>query len=207
MHYFIMKAQSHDKSWYTFDLADIPTLVAPNQFALLGKPGSPILDLKSIKRGDRKTGLFEGDILLMDGTKWVVCYERGFYAISEDYVTRYLYQLKDYKVIGDYFKDGFSTPINVRTKHLFKYKGNIFRLEDIVGGSANEYIILRSCSHVVKIEDIQQECCMTYDGTRIFFGDVFPEGTVELCGGRVCFDFGGQFIELVNGGVIDGCYS
>ena len=58
MHYFIMKAQSHDKSWYTFDLADIPTLVAPNQFALLGKPGSPILDLKSIKRGDRKTGLF-----------------------------------------------------------------------------------------------------------------------------------------------------
>lgn len=200
-----MKALTPSKEWYFFTLKDIPVLVASKAFVLLSIKGSPILDLSSIRRGDESSGLFEGDIISCDGEEWLVCYERGFYAINKEYTTKYLYQLKDAKVIGDYFTDGFPVAMNLRTRYLFKYQDAIFRLEDIVGGEKDEGIIIRSCNHVIKFNDVKQECCMSFDGQRVFFGDVFPEGTIKLHGGRVCFEIEGHYVDLTNGGEINGC--
>lgn len=205
MHYFIMKALTPDKEWFTFDLSDIPTTFNSTEFVLLGRPNAPRLQLDSVKRGDRATGLFEGDILEMDGARWVVCYERGFYAISEEYVTKFLYQLTDYKIVGDYYKDGFPLTIHARKKHLFKYNDTIFRLEDIVGGLAGQSLILRCCSEPIPLDKVQQECCLVFDNKRVYLGDVIPEGVIELHGGRVCASNMNVYIELTTGGVIDGC--
>lgn len=207
MRYFMMKALTRDGDWYSFTLHDIPTTFNDEEFVLLNKPGSPRLQLKSIKRGDPETGLFEGDIISMNGYLWVVCYERGFYAINEDYVTQHLYLLKDYTLIGDYFTRGFPVSINTRNKHLFKYNNVIFRVEDIVGAYKADSIILRTCKLPVPVCDIQQESCMTLKGKRLFLGDTYEGATVELYGGRIAVCKNGEYIDVATGGILNGYIS
>lgn len=199
-----MKALTRDEEWYNFTIKDVPTTFNEEEFVLLNKPGSPRLQLKSIKRGDPETGLFEGDIISMDGSLWVVCYERGFYAINDDYVTQHLYLLKDYTLIGDYFTRGFPVSINTRNKHLFKYNNVIFRIEDIVGAYRTDSIILRTCKLPVPITDIKQESCMTMNGKRLFLGDAYEDSTVELYGGRIAIKKDNIFIDLATGGTLNG---
>lgn len=207
MHYFMMKALTHDNVWYKFSMLDVPTTFNEDEFVLLNKPGSPIMQLKSIKRGDPETGLFEGDIITMEGCEWVICYERGFYAINADYVTRHLYQLSDYKITGDYFTDGFPVSINTRNKHLFKYKNIIFRIEDIIGSYKTGTIILRTCKHPVPISDIKQESCMSFNNKRLFLGDYIQGKPVELIGGRIAVRNLDGVLDVSTGGNLNGYLS
>lgn len=205
MLYFMMKALTrNDNEWYSFDIHDVPTTFSEDEFVLLNKPGSPILNLKSIKRGDPESGLFEGDIIGMDDCLWVVCYERGFYVINADYVTKHLYQCKEYTLVSNYFEREFPISINTRNKHLFKYKNIIFRIEDIVGNYNKDSIILRTCKHPIKLEDIRQESCMSYKNKRLFLGDVVNGSTVELRGGRVTIVRGDKVIDLATNLALEG---
>lgn len=203
---YIMKARTLNDDWFTFDIYDLPTLYSPNEFALLGKPNTPRLLLKSIRRGDRDTNLFEGDIISMENDLWVICYERGFYAINTNYVVRYLNTLCNFKVVGDCTCMQSPVPINFREKHLFKYKDIIFRLNDIIGAYKGK-LLLRSVSNPVDVDDVNQECCLAYNGSRIFLGDTINNERVILKYGRVGTVKDNKFIDIATGGVIDDCIS
>lgn len=201
---YIMKALTRNKEWFIFEMSDIPTLFTSEEFVLMNKPNTPILSLKSIRRGDKDTMLFEGDLIEMNGDVWTICYERGFYAINADYVIRYLDSLSDYVVIGDCSTMQSPVPINFREKHLFKYKDIIFRLNDIIGAYEGK-LLLRSVANPVDVNDINQECCLTYNGTRVFLNDLIDLGsTVSLRYGRVVTKVNGEFVDITNGGVIHG---
>lgn len=203
---FIMKARTRDDTWYTFTIGDLPTKFNTKEFVLLNKTNTPRMKLNSIRRGDDESGLFEGDIIFMDGTNWLICYERGFYAINGDYISRYLYTLKDYEFIGTCSEIKHTVPINFRVNHLFKYKDNVFRIDSIVGGFDGN-MILRFAGKPVSPTCIQQECCLKYKGYRVYLGDTFEGGTVELKGGRVVLNKEDLLFDLGTGGNLDGYIS
>lgn len=196
-----MKARTTDGSWYPFSICDIPAVINNKHFVLLNKPNSPILCRGKIIRGEETTELFEGDLILMDDKTYMVCYERGFYAINNDYVIKYLFDLHDYTVIGNCFDDGFDVPIKLRDKHLFKYQGDLFRFEDIVGKTNDGELIIRKFKSPLKIEDIRQECCIAKFKTRLYLGDKLNGGTIFMNKGRVVLDTDPN-TDLATGGKI-----
>lgn len=200
-----MKARTLDGDWFSFSMNDAPTLISPTELVLFSRPNTPILSVKDIRRGDTQTNLFEGDIIRMDGTDWIICYERGFYAINDSYVIRYFNSFTDYEVIGDNTTIKFPVPIALRAKHLFKYNECVFRLEDIIG-AVNNKLILRSQSLPIKPKKVQQECCMCYEGRKIFLGDRIGDSIVELVDGRIVIKSNSDYIDLATGGTLrNGC--
>lgn len=203
MHYYIMKALTHDKCWFEFTMHDLPTMFSATEFVLLGRPNTPRLYINSIRRGDVESNLYEGDIIKMDGTQWLICYERGFYAINASYVVRNLYTLKDYELLGTCSDMKSPVPINFRTKYLFMYGDTIFRLHDIVGAYDGK-LLLRCISNPVAVDDIRQECCVAYAGNRVYLGDCIEGGIVELHGGRITLNRNNEITDLITGGSLDG---
>lgn len=203
MNCYTMKALTRSEDWFEFTMRDLPTLFMPNEFALLGRPGTPRLNAKTIRRGDVETGLYEGDIISMEDDIWLICYERGFYAINSSYIVRYLYALSDYNLIGTNLDTKAPVPINFREKHLFKYGDVVFRINDIVGAYQGK-LLLRSVSKPVSPEDIKQECCLSYKGSRIYLGDETPDGIVELHGGRITLNNDGKLTDIITGGELNG---
>lgn len=197
-----MKALTPNGEWYPFTLKDLPTRFNNNEFALMNCPNSPRLSLQNIRRGDASTGLYEGDIIEWMDTRWMVCYERGFYVICESYETHPLSELSDFTVVGDCFKDTFGVPFLKRDKCLFKYNDVIFRLEDIIGPFNGDRVILRSVKKPILVEDIQQEAGMSIDGKRVYFGDKVDDGVVDLYKGRIVLLKSGTYIDIFTGGVL-----
>lgn len=185
MNYLKMKARTHDNSWFVFDISNIPTMFSEHEFALLSRPGTPILNKDIIRRGDNKTKLFEGDIVRMDGNIWLCCYERGFYLINENYQYRYFDSLSDFDIIGDYYEDGFKLNLQSKARHIFKYKDIHFRIEDIIGGTNDNKLFIRGVNRPCAIYNIQQECAIKVDNQSIFFGDRLNDYVITLHDGRI----------------------
>jgi len=200
---YVMKALTKNKEWFQFSMNDLPTLFTPDEFVLMNKPNSPRLLFKSIRRGDPETNLFEGDIITMDGRNWLICYERGFYAIDADYTVKHLYTLHHYKILGTCIELPSPVPINFRTKHLFMYKDTIFRLNDIIGAYEGK-LLLRSIAEPVDVDLVQQECCVTYKGSRVYLGTTCSDGVFELHGGRVTLNKNGNITDIVTGEALYG---
>lgn len=194
MNYFIMKTLTTNGDWFTFSMEDLPVLLDDEHFALFGQSKSPWLRIDSIRRGDPEYGLYEGEVLSMDGENWLVCYERGFYVISESYVIRYLDDLSDYQVIGNVPNIKINVPVSFRANHLFKVKDNIFRIQDVVG-AFNGKLLLRPVNTPVDVTDVQQECCATYEGKRVYLGDILDGAELKLYHGRLA--------RMTNAGAID----
>lgn len=203
MNCYTMKALTPNKEWRSFTLKDLPTLFTATEFALLAKPKSPKLLVNTIRRGDIESGLYEGDVVEADGCKWLICYERGFYAINEDYVIKYLNTLNNPKFLGTNLDIDIGIPISFRSKNLFKYKDVIFRLQDIVG-AYNGKMLLRFAKEPVDPDDIQQECCITYNNVRVYLGDVFDGKKIELHGGRITLCDSETMIDITTGGEVNG---
>lgn len=189
-------------SWYNFTLKDIPTKYDDEHIALLANAGSPLLKSDLIVRGDLESGLYEGDILSVNDDKYIVCYERGFYAINENYIITNLYQLKEYKLIGDYWKDGFPILIRPRKKQLYHYNNINFKLTDIIGHWADK-ILIRASNKPIPPEECQQECCITHNSTKLFFGDLVNGYPVQLAGGRICIKDNEGYYDLATGGYLN----
>ncbi len=99
--YFQMKARTTKGDWYEFSIHNVPVHISPKEIVLLDVPNSPILNSSLVRRGDKESGLFEGDVIEYEGQRWLVCYERGFYAINEDCVIQYLYTFtKPWTMLG-----------------------------------------------------------------------------------------------------------
>lgn len=204
MNYFIMKARTLSDEWYEFSLADIPTLQNREQFVLMSKPGAPILSNQRLLRGDREFGVFEGDVVKALGRLWLICYERGFHAINTDYSIKHLYQLGEFDKVGYCTEFMGLPPITFKRRFLFKYKEQIFRLEDIVGAYDGK-LLLRSVSAPVDASEIQQDCGVRCGGPLLYLGDEVKESSIRLAGGRIVIDGGnGKLIDIATGGVLDG---
>lgn len=185
MQSLILKTTTVDGAWFPFTIFDIPCRVDENHFVLLNRPYTPVLNLNSIRRGDA-SGYYEGDILRVNGREYVVCYRRGFYAISVDLHIIYLHQLpEDTMYVGDYMDLDFPVVVSFRNAVLYKYKNTIFRLEDIVGMHEG-LIVTRVFDRPIKPADVQQSCGMSINNTKLYFGDIVEDSPVELIGGRVC---------------------
>lgn len=200
---FMMAALTLDREWYPFKLADIPTTFNDAEFVLFNRPETPRLLLKGIRRGDVESGLFEGDIIRADGTDWVVCYQRGFYAINGEYVIRYLYQFDNYEFLGTHPRITVPVPINFKSKYLFMYNGTVFRLNDIIGGYKGR-LILRTCSEPVDVDDVNQECCIVYRGRKVYLSDIIDGEPITLKGGRLTHKENGKIIDIATGGELVG---
>lgn len=198
---FIMKALTLDNGWFEFSIFDAPTLCNDEEFVLLNKPLTPKLLIKTIRRGDPETRLFEGDVITFDGCDWMVCYERGFYVINKDYVSKHFYQLPKWKYKGVFDDVGSPVPPNLKHSHLFKYNDVIFRLNDITGFYDNK-LIIRPISELVKPSEIKQECSLNHKGKRIYLGDVVDGMPVVLHHGRIALQSPDGYTDIITGGEI-----
>ena len=208
MQSFIMRALSRDNKWYEFKIEDAPTLIDDDWFILANKEFSYTCNLNTIRRGVEEYDVFEGDIILdSEGDKWLVCYERGFYCINENYNIKYLYQFNNIKVVGDIDRgEYFPISINFRVKHLFKYGKIIFRINDICGAYKKDMLI-RSVGKPVKPSDVKQECCCVHNGTRIYLGDKCEHGVINLYGGRIAVPTDNGYLDITTGGLMNGYFS
>ena len=201
---FKMRARTLDrKHWYEFTIADIPMHFTPEEFLIFSKPGSPRLLLDTIVRGADMYNLFEGDIVLDGNEEYLICYERGFYAISHNYVIKHLDQLHDPIVIGSCDTMSFPVSIMEKKRHLFKYKDTIFRMQDIVYGEDGK-LVISSIPRLIDPQDIQQECCMSYNKKKLFLGDCYKDSPVFLYKGRICANTPQGTIDCATGGIING---
>lgn len=200
MNYFVMKARTIEGQWYYFSVVDNPTIFKENQIALLNKSNSPILLLDTLRRCSDVDKLAEGDIVSVNNVDYLVCYERGFYLISNDYRCLSLAEIKgNYVYIGDILEKPMSVNVALRNKVLFKYKDSVFRIEDICG-SYQGRLILRGEKYPVPIQEVRQECCITYRGARVFLGDTFEDGTIKMINGRICLVNGDSALDITTGG-------
>lgn len=195
-----MKARTLDNKWYPFTMQDVPTRINNSEFALMQRPNTPLLLLKEIRRGDDYHDVYEGDIIFAEGKEWLVCYERGFYAINTDRITRHLHTFSDFKIVDNCFDREFPIPILMRSKHLFKHRDVIFRLEDIIGSYDEKNVILRSFSAPVPSVEIQQECGVMLDSVRVYFGDIVNDKRICLYKGRVAYTDGNSYTDVTTGG-------
>ena len=204
MTYYTMKALTPDDDWYAFTLADIPVPISDNTFVLITKPNTPHLRMDTIRRGDSAMGLYEGDVIEMDGCKWLVCYERGFYVINEDYVSKHFSSITDYRFVGTIPEVHINVPIRFKERLSFKYGEDVFALRDIVG-AYNGKAILRRLNEPIDASLLMQECCCTYEGKKLFLGDHIDGGVIELIGGRIVLHKDDTFTDVVTGGTVYGC--
>ena len=198
MNYFIMKTLTTNGDWFPFSMSDLPVLLNEECFVLFGCANSPWLRIDSIRRGDPETGLYEGEVIQMDGCNWVICYERGFYAINEDYISKHLNTLRDYTVLGDAPNVPIEMSVSSRANHLFKIDDTIFRIQDIVGAFDGK-LLLRSLKEPIDTDKIQQECCATYKGKRVYLGDMLDGCPLELVNGRLVRKTPDGVIDITSG--------
>lgn len=184
MNCFKLKAISTENEWIEFSIKDIPTPISEDKFVLMKRPHSPILYINGIRRGDPETGLFEGDIIEQDSDFYLICYERGFYAINSDYVVCLFDKLINYKLIGDTSTMDIGIPISYKKTLLFKYKNTIFKINDIVGAS-KEGILINSLAETINPESIKQDCCLIYNKQRMYLGDSIGGYPLQLVKGQL----------------------
>lgn len=202
MDYFTMKALTLDGDWFEFSIADAPVRYSADEFALLRRPNTPRLKLKTLLRGITEYKLFEGDIISAEGRKWLVCYERGFYAIDESYITRQIHTFSGFEIAGNCFTSEFKVPISMRSKHLFKWRSVGFRIEDVLGFYDEDSLLLRCVSQPVPHTEIQQCCGLNINGKRAYLGDKFEQGIVKLHNGVITFFKDNEYRDVATGGII-----
>jgi len=202
--YFQLKAHTLNNEWQTFSIENVPVAIAEGKAVLLSKPNSPIIRTDVIRRGDWETNLFEGDIVEDKGVRYLICYERGFYAIDESYTLKYLYQLENPKVIGvkDYDME-FPLTLKLVKTHMFKCFDIMFYIKQITRAEG-DCLVLNFKGAAVPVQLVQQECCMSYEKRRIYLGDFIDEQRVELHGGRICIEKDEGYVDLATGGTLDG---
>lgn len=205
--YFQLKARTLENYWQTFSIANTPVEIAEGMAVLLSKPNSPIILSKDIRRGEWEYNLFEGDIVESEDTRYLICYERGFYAIDENYTIKNLYQLKDPKVLGvKGYELDFPVHIKLVKTHMFKCFDIKFYIRQITR-TEGDCIVLKAKGQAVPIQLVQQECCLSYEKQRIYLGDFIEDKKVEMHGGRICIETDAGYLDLATGGILDGYIS
>lgn len=184
MNCFTLKSILADGRQVIFTLKDLPVAIDNSHFILMNRKNSPILDLHSIRRGDPESGLFEGDVVVHNGDKWLVCYERGFYVINSAYIIKHFKDIPGYEYIG--LRENLNIDILIKLKrtHMFRYKTVTFYLQDI-RAAVNNKLILSMFTDPISPDDICQECSFTYEKHKVFLGDRVGNDVIHLEKGRL----------------------
>lgn len=199
----ILRAPTVNGDWNSFEIGDGPTRLTENTFILLGKPNTPVMYC-DVYRGDRESGLFEEDIVFFDDKSWLVCYDRGFYAINADYESRYLYTMKDCQYMGVCGHDlDFPVKYYRRLHHKFSSYDVVFNLWDVQAVVEGGLEVARH-KKPIPLADIHQECCARNNNRAMYFGYVYEGHTVNLYGGRIAYEEEGKYYDITTGGELIG---
>ena len=203
MNSYNMRAFTREGDLYTFSVRDVPMHISDKEFVLALKRDSPILKSDVIMRGTDVGDLFEGDIVESDGIKYVVQYMRGFRLCSANNDIKFLYELKNYKVVGNIFTEDFPRRVPLRKKLCFRYRNSRVKLDDITGVYKG-YAIVRGITSKLDPCELQQDAGLTYKGNTIFFGDIVDGQIVYMYYGRPVIKTPNGIYDIIKEQIIGG---
>lgn len=191
--------------WYQFTLEDGPLFLDENDTVVLQlRPGTPLLDGKTICYGTNEYKVYEGNIILYNGATMLVTYKAGFHAVDETGQTHFLYGSNNLRVVGDYsqypvFKNMFQPSYHCK----YKAENKIFRLKDVLCYKVSG-LYVPHVDRVVTFSEVKQSCrCYAY-GKKLFFEDYMRQKPIVLAGGRVAVQQGTDFYDLSREEVLHG---
>lgn len=186
MNIYSMRAETLSGDPYEFTVLDAPIIMGENKFVLVNRKFSPILKFDTITLGSG-VGVYVGDVLRdVDGSEWYVAYGRGFYAVHmTKHVKRKLYEFDVLNPVRRLQPEEYEIYHVRKPKLKFKYQGEVFTINDIIG-KLNDVIIIRQLSAKVPSSEIQQFTNFMYNKKHIYLGDQYKGMPVVLCYGRVC---------------------
>lgn len=198
-----LRARTVSGELYTFTMSNIPLRIDSKTFVLAKIPNSPILKWNTIQRGLDIPDIFEGDILEIEGKLYLLGYERGFNLVAEDCVSGYdyLYNHKDYKVVGNIYTMKFPKQLKAVKRLTFKYENRIVPI-NLITGYYQDNPIATGVSHYVDMDRLQQSAGISINNQKIFFGDMLNGCPVELYMGRVVIKYRSNYLDLANNTVI-----
>lgn len=165
-----------------FSLQDCPILISDTKIALSGIKKSRLIKVNTIVRGDKETGVFEGDEVYCDGILLgIVVYSKGFFLQDLNKSLKKLSQLQHIQVKEGNVKtvrDAFYSPH--RTALTFGYKNDRIDFKSFVTKSG-EFISIAETSRLVDPKDLLFFTGYSRsDGRGIHFGELYKGGTVVL---------------------------
>ena len=199
----ILRAPTVNGTWHSFEIGDGPTRLTESTFILLGKENTPVMYC-DVYRGDRESGLFEADVVFFDDKSWLVCYDRGFYAINEDYEVRYLYTMSGCQHMGVCGHDlEFPVSFHRKVHHKFCSAGVVFNLWDVQEVTEQGLEVARH-KKTVPLSDVHQECCARFHKSVMYFGYEYGGHRIGLYGGRIAYVENGKCYDMTTGGELYG---
>lgn len=181
-----------------FGLEHGPVPLDDKTFALSKSPNTPILLYDSILRGCDIKDLFAGDLIRADGIEYLVSYHRGLVGRSTDDVRAVLYFEKDgkYEMVSNIYNRELMMSSRQST-FPYKYKDNIFYLQDIYGMLDGKLVVNVHGGLLVPVEEAQQYAGVRdHKGDQVFFGDY---GT-KLVNGQIIATINGLEVNITKGG-------
>lgn len=177
-----MKARTRNnpRTWYSFKVEDGPLMIHNNEFVLQNCPGTPRLITDDMVRGCEEYNLYDGDIVLTStGKRYMICYERGFYAVDEECNYTLLQDIVPCTFVGNVFDDEFPVHHKATRKIQFRYKEVTFSFKDFQGVHPYGHIV-RSLCLPVSIRELYSDCGAKYKGRNLYWDDnvVFQHGRI-----------------------------
>lgn len=172
-----------------FKIEDCPVRISETKIALLGKPMSKILDIRSITRGNE--WYFEGDVIVdakTDKELGIVIYAGGFYLHTNADEIKDIPPISHIKVReGNEKSISLALSYESTTKLGFGYKGNHISLKSFIT-KVGEFVALEGIVALVRPSDIHifTGLYSDVDGRPLYFDEEYRGGTVLLDGNRVC---------------------
>lgn len=183
----LLRAITLKREPYPFELKDCPIFINDSIVALTNKPGSPLLQAKTIMRGDDETGVFESDFVFRKDTfKLVgyVVYVDRFYIL--DYKTYELTPLDENAMQTYDFSSNLQSAdivqINkARSYILFRIENITFRINSLIRVVSDKYLYL-SRKNTDKLDLSTLAFCtgLKRNGNDLCFGDLMQDGVIVL---------------------------
>lgn len=180
-----------------FTLADGPAPIDKDHFVLTMKPDTPILRYDSILRGSDIKGLFEGDIVTVEGDdkEYPVIYSSGVKLKDPESSIEIIYDnQKKFLCVSDIYTR--KTKFIKRTIPKFRINGIVFLLSDVYG-IHNGHLLLNKSVVKVKPEDVRMHAGVRDKNKNyLYFGD---QGLTLQNGQPGVYNEDGSFTTLASG--------
>ena len=174
------------QEFYDFEITDCPVYINSSMVALVNKPNSPLLQAKSIVRGEEEFGLFESDMVLEKETSRFVgylVYIAGFKIYNpllKEYIDLNEFNIGDYNYVGNNQISKILEIVSVRDYIKFK-SGNVsFRINNLILIRSDKLLITNKSVGLLNVKDIKFSTGLLFNGEDICFGDILTDGYVVL---------------------------
>lgn len=190
---------SNNNERINFGMADCPVHISTKEVVLAAKRCSPIINAKSIVRGDETLNIFEGDeIYENDELLGIVVYAGGFALQTVQGKIKSLPHGEHIKV-KEFNKESLEvlSRCKRRTPFLFSADGFTFNLTGIAY-KVDEYIIVTNEDYHKKIipNSIREYTGLKSGDQELFYGDAFNDGFVVLQKGKPSLEKGNKITPL-----------